>query len=246
MQRWWEEQEARLNRLDSAHSLALTLVQRFSGIGLASSLALPVAHGLGAVQSLTADLVKLTESLLLTKLDDPALLRAHLTTFDLWAEQLLLVINGLKQPMDQLMTTLAWEPNPHAAFAKAEESRRGGSPQERAKLDGRYGGMHYLYERLDLQLESAGLAAPIRQGLARSTAEVYDALLSLARELHEVSRMSPPRRGAIGELLLEAGAVLQLKLAPRHLSLTGPVVATPVVPGFRLWLRLAAAEGAFS
>jgi len=215
---WWEETEARAHRAKSPASLAQTLRQRLQAAGIEGDLAFLPAYDLAGLHDLCVDLVKLVNALMgVADGDREALYRqgrlllrwaAHA---EHWCEVTAPEFNRLVDSLD----LDAEELEDREPLPEEEEA----APEEQAKLDGRYRHWHLLYERLDLKLASAQVEPPVRHGLCRSLARLYEEALVTIRLIVELERDASPRPRATSRRLLQVNTTWHFDLGPYHLGL---------------------------
>jgi len=241
---WWEETEARIHRTNSAATMGQALWQRLVQAGLEPDAAYLTAYDLAALGLLCADFVKLADSLLEVADGDRPAFRRHVLALlrwtrsaELWARETAAAFNRLLDSLDLEPATLAAREE-----VEADQPARDLSPEEEAKLEGRYRHWHLLYERLDLKLATMGLDEAVRRGLARGLARLYEEALVTFRLLSGLSRESAPRFGRTVNLLLQINTTWHFDLGPYVL---GPGQARPDgrgTVGLATWLLLASRD----
>lgn len=241
---WWDETEARIHRTPSAAELGLGLWQRLVQAGLDPDAAFLTAYDLAALQLLCADLVKLVDSLLQVADGDRLAWRRHALALLRWTHTAESWTRETAAATNRLLDSLDLDPSTLAAREEAGEDEPAGelSPEEEAKLEGRYRHWHLLYERLDLKLDSMGLEPAIRRGMARTLARLYEESVVTFRLLSGLSRDTQPRFGRVAKLLLQINTAWHFDLGPYVL---GSGQARPDgggTVGLATWLLLAARD----
>lgn len=241
---WWEETEARIHRTASAATLGQALWQRLVQAGIEPDAAYLTGYDLAALQLLCADLVKLVDSLLQVADGDTPAFRRHALALLRWTRTAESWTRETAGAFNRLLDSLDLEPATLAAREEVEADLPAGarSPEEEAKLDGRYRHWHLLYERLDLKLASMGLDAQVQRGLARALARLYEEAVVTFRLLSGLSRDSAPRYGRTADLLLQVNTTWHFDLGP---YLLGPGQARPdgrSTLGLATWLLLASRD----
>lgn len=216
---WWEEAEARARRAKSPAATAQSLWQRLQAAGMDPDLAFGPAYDLACLLDLCADLVKIVDGLLETADGDAAAARRYGLVLMRWARNAHGWTAASAPGFNQLIDSLDLDPQrlaereaPHDSEPAAE------GPGAQAKVDGRYGFYHLLYERIDLKIIAAGVAEEVSHGLARSIARSYEQALVIIRQVTGLEKESRPRFGAAARLLLDINTAWHFDLGPYHLG----------------------------
>jgi hypothetical protein len=217
---WWDEAEARARRAKSPVGLAQSLAQRLQAAGIDPDLGFAPAYDLACLHDLCADLVKIVDGMLETADGDAPQLRRYGLVLLRWARSAQAWTVATAPGFNQLIDGLDLEPEKlkEREEASAISGAEAGRPEEQPKVDGRYQHWHLLYERLDLKLTAAGVAAEVSRALARSLARIYEQALVLIRQVSGLEKESRPRFGAVARLLLDVNTVWHFDLGPYHLG----------------------------
>lgn len=243
---WWEEAENRALRAKAPVGLAQTLLQRLEAAGLDGEAALAPCYALGQVPAATADLVQVSEGVLLAADGDRAALRRQALLLRAWARQTLVLCETCRAPLAGLLDRLEPDDRRAAADLTRETAAAHAAlaapapPAAAAKQAGRFARWHLLYERLDIKLAAAGLPASLARGLGREWSESYAELLSLY-DRTQTLLTGPARRGEVVRYLLDAHATLHYSL-PHHLGVHRPAGGAPQALALQGWLILLLVE----
>lgn len=236
---WWEETEARAHRTRTPAALAMTLWQRLTAAGVDPDLAFAPSYDLAQLHDTCADLVKLVDGLLLAADGDKSAMRRHGLALMRWAKNAAFWTQSTAAAYNQLMDSLDLEADELAAREEQGEEGMAGTPEEQAKLDGRYRNWHLLYERLDLKLDSVGVEERVRRGLARTLARLYEECLVTIRLLAGLEKEPNPRFRATARLLLQINTTWHFDLGPYLLGSGEMRAKSGGSPGLQTWLLLA-------
>lgn len=243
---WWEDAEARALRARSPAGAGHLLWQRLQSAGLDAESSATPAHDLARLADLCTDLVKLLESVLVLSDGDLPGLRRQLLILQRWAQYAAHWTELSAPAFNQLLDALDLGAEALAGRADDPADPIDAAPAEQAKVDGRYHYWHLLYERLDLKFAAAGLAEPVRRGLARSLARLCEEALVTLRVIGSLEREGNPRFRQVARTLLDINTTWHFDLGPNHLGPGRARAAGAGTLGVQTWLLLALAREGLS
>lgn len=241
----WDEIEAKIHRTRSAADLAEMLRQRLIDAGCPAGPSMLTALLLAQAYFQSLDLVKAIDALLTEADGDRPSVGARLLQIREIAAGLRHFALRLESPLTAFIEVIG-EADRLEEIADREFGETGLalSPEEAAKIDGRYRDWHLLFERLDLKLASVGAGDRLRRGLARDISEIYEELISVVRITDDLASGRAPSIGRIARNLTEINAALHFHLLPNHL---GEFISVPgevrVSPALLTWIVLFFDEG---
>ena len=236
----WGEIEARIHRTRSAADLTETIRRRLVDARCPAGPALLTATLLAQCYFQSVDLVKIIDALLMEAEGDRSSVGVRLLQIREVASGLRHFARRLELPLVALLEAIG-EADRLGEVDVLESVGVGSasSPEEAAKLDGRYRDWHLLFERLDMKLASAGAGDRLRRGLARDISEIYEELISVVRSTDDLASGRAASIGRIARCLTEINAALHFHLLPNHLgeSMNVPGEAR-ALPALLTWIIL--------
>lgn len=225
---WWEDTEARARRLRGGAPLSQALLQRLTPAGVDPRFAVLPARLLAQVVLLGQELVGLVDELLLAADGDREGLNRALTLLDSWAEQAVWTVRRLEGPLVALIDALALDDDtPTLRPEQGAERIVYGSYSESYR---------FLYERVQMKLQAAGVGEELAGSFTLNMSDIYDDMLKCQHWLHGLTA-GPVSFRRLAEGLLEIHAALHFHLLPNHLDTPGSDPTQPVLIGLPTEIR---------